>query len=254
MDPFSVAASIAGLVGLTAQVLKVTKAFVHEAKHGKEFAAELLNELNMLHFNLSRLDDFLRSTSGELHFQDTSVLVSSSISYRDKLKRLQEKLEVASKSRLTHFKWPLSGTEHHQSMGELRAYAQCVQFSLNINGCALLSKTSGEVMDVLRNQLEAFQLLETISHRTISSQQSSVEQSQMLQDHHAAEERGKVLDWISADAHEQKHHQIRLPRVAGTGDWFLELDEFCQWRDSTNASDNVLLCQGIQGSGKSVLA
>ena len=254
MDPFSIAASIAGLVGLTAQVLKITKAFVHEGRHGKEFAAELVNELNMLHFNLSRLDEFLRSASGGLHFQDTSVLISSSFSYREKLKRLQQRLDVASKSRLTPFKWPLNSAEHHQSIEELRAYAQCVQLSLNINGCALLSKTSEEVMDVLRSQLEAFQLLETISHRTLSSQQSSLEQTQTVQDHYAAEERDKLLDWISVDPHEQKHHQIRLPRVAGTGDWFLELGEFWRWRDSSSVSDNVLLCQGIQGSGKSVLA
>ena len=254
MDPFSIAASIAGLVGLTAQVLKVTKAFAHEAKHGREFALELLNELNMLHFNLSRLDEFLRSASGGLHFQDTSVLVSSSFSYREKLRRLQERLDVSSKSRLVHFKWPLSSTEHHQSIGELRAYAQCVQLSLDINGCALLSKTSDEVIDVLRSQLEAFQLLETISHRTLSSQRSSIEHSQMLKDHHAADEREKMLDWISVDPHEQKHHKIRLPRVVGTGDWFLELDEFRRWRDSADVFYNALLCQGIQGSGKSVLA
>jgi hypothetical protein len=155
MDPFSLAAGIIGIVGLTAQTLQVTSAFAHEARHGKEEAAELLNELTVLHFNLSRLDQFLRSASGGPQFQDTSVLVSSSYSYRDKLKILQEKLDVARRSRLTHFRWPLNNTEHRQTVDELRAYAQCVQFSLSVNGCALLSKTSGEVVDVLRHQLEA---------------------------------------------------------------------------------------------------
>ena len=254
MDPFSLAAGIAGIVGLTGQALKVIRAFVHETRHGKEAAAELLNELTVLHFNLSRLDLFLRSANGGIQFQDTSVLVSSSFSYRDKLKLLREKLDVASKSRLTPFKWPLNNTEHHQTVEELRAYAQCVQFSLSVNGCALLSKTSDEVVDVLKNQLKAFQLLETVSHRTLSYNQSLAQQTQILQDHHAAEERDKVLDWISVIKHEQKHHDIRLPRVGGTGDWFLELDEFRRWRDKTEPRDSVVLCQGIQGSGKSVLA
>ena len=254
MDPFSLAAGIIGIVGLTAQTLQVTSAFAHEARHGKEEAAELLNELTVLHFNLSRLDQFLRSASGGPQFQDTSVLVSSSYSYRDKLKVLREKLDVARKSRLTPFRWPLNNTEHRQTVDELRAYAQCVQFSLSVNGCALLSKTSGEVVDVLRHQLEAVQLLETVSHRTLSSKQALENQAQILQNHHAAEEREKILNWISTVKHEQKHHDIRLPRVRGTGEWFLELNEFKCWRDETLSASNVLLCQGIQGSGKSVLA
>jgi len=122
------------------------------------------------------------------------VLVSNSYSYRDKLKVLQEKLDVASKSRLTPFKWPLNNTEHRQTVDELRAYAQCVQFSLSVNGCALLSKTSDEVVDVLRQQLEAFQLLETVSHRTLSSKQALENQAQILQNHHAAEERDRILN------------------------------------------------------------
>lgn len=182
------------------------------------------------------------------------MLVSNSYSYRDKLKVLQEKLDVASKSRLTPFKWPLNNTEHRQTVDELRAYAQCVQFSLSVNGCALLSKTSDEVVDVLRQQLEAFQLLETVSHRTLSSKQALENQAQILQNHHAAEERDRILNWISPVKHEQKHHEIRLPRVQGTGEWFLELNEFKRWRDEMLSASNVLLCQGIQGSGKSVLA
>lgn len=254
MDPFSLAAGIVGIVGLTVQTLQVTSTFAHQARHGKEEAAELLNQLTVIHHNLSRLDEFLRSASGGPQFQDTSVLVSSSYSYRDRLKVLQEKLNAASKSRLIPFRWPLNNTEHRQTLDELRAYAQCVQFSLSVNGCALLSKTSGEVVDVLRHQLEAVQLLETVNHRTLSSKEAIENQAQILQNHHAAEEREEILDWISTVKHEQKHHDIRLPRVQGAGEWFLELNEFKCWREETLSASNVLLCQGIQGSGKSVLA
>lgn len=71
MDPFSLAAGIAGIIGLTGQTLKVASAFVDEARHCKAAAAELLKELTVLHFNLSRLDQFLRGTSGGPRFQDT---------------------------------------------------------------------------------------------------------------------------------------------------------------------------------------
>ena len=254
MDPLSIAASVAGIIGLTGQTLKVTKTLVHDARHGKEAAAELHNGLSILHYNLSRLDDFLRSESGALKFQDTSVLVSSSFAYRGRLELLQNKLDNASKSRLTPLKWPLNNVEHRQTIEELRAYGQCIQFSLTINGCALLSKTSNEVMEVLGNQLKAFQLLETISSQTSSSPSALAEQAQIIQDHQAAEERSTILEWISPVKHEQKHHNIAQPRVPGTAQWFLMLDQFTRWRDGLDVPNALLLCQGIQGSGKSVIA
>ena len=254
MDPLSVLASVTGLVAFTAQTLKITRAFINDAKHGKQQATEMLRELTIIHFNLSRLSDFLRSPSGVVQFQDTSVLVSTSAAYGENLKLLQEKLFLASKSRLTPFKWPLTRTEHLQAIDELRAYAQCIQLSLTINGCVLLSKTSEEVVETLRNQLEAFQLLETINRRAISSEHSLAEQAQILQDHHEAAERDKILESISTFNHELEHNKKKLPRVEGTGDWFITSEQFKQWRDNVNSDTNILLCEGIQGCGKSVLA
>jgi len=38
-------------------------------------------------------------------------------------------------------------------------FAQWIQFTLTIDGCALLSKTSAEVLETLKHQLETFQLV-----------------------------------------------------------------------------------------------
>ena len=254
MDPFSLAVGIAGILSLVGQTLKVTTRFVYASKHGKKDATELQDELNVLHFNLSRLDRMVKDTAhGALHFQATSVLISSTFALRDKLDSLRDELIVASNVRLGSLKWPLNSKEHREIMQDLRAYAQCVQFSLSNDGFALLSKTATEVQDVLRTQLEAFQILGAISHRVSSAGDSLSEQTRAINDQITAERRNSILEWISTVKHEQKHHDIRTPRVKSTGRWFLREDEFKHWCDEVDPQSNVLLCEGIQGSGKSVL-
>lgn len=255
MDPFSLAVGIAGLVGLVAKTVKVSTLFVKEARRGQEAAAELLKELDVLSFNLQRLDEFLRSTDQlRGQFSDTSVLVSSTFACRAKLTLLHDKLNRAKSSRLSFLTWPLDAKEHHETKETLRAYAQCCQFSLTISGCMLLANSSTEVQKILTQQLETFQLLEKIGTQTQSVEQSLIEQVQVQKENHAAEERGRVLNWISTVDHEEKHHDIRSQRLDGTGGWFLDERLFQRWRDEPQLHNNTLLCQGIQGSGKSVLA
>ena len=254
MDPLSLAFGVAGVLGLLGQTLTFTKRFLHLSKHGKEAAAELQNELNILHFNVSQLDRMLKDTTqGSLHFQATSVLLSSTFAFKDRLDALCKELSAASTSRLASFKWPLNSKEHRETIQDLRAYAQCVQFFLNNDGFALLSKTATEVQDVLSKQLEAFRILEAINHRTSSAEHLLSEQTRAVNDQLIAEKRNSILDWISTLKHEQKHHDIRTPRVEATGQWFLDQDQFKCWRDESAPESTVLLCEGIQGSGKSVL-
>jgi hypothetical protein len=56
MDPFSITVGIVGLLNVATQTLTLAKTYVDEVKHGKEAAVEFMNELNVLHSNISRLD------------------------------------------------------------------------------------------------------------------------------------------------------------------------------------------------------
>ena len=257
MDPVSFAASVAGLVGLVAQTSKITKTYIHEARHGKETANEFLKELDVLHFNLSRLDKFL--TSGletSRHFDDTSVLVSSTYACRNKLNALNDKVSIGCQAHhlnINTFVWPLKVKEHRQVIGELRAFAQWIQFALSIDGFALLSRTSAEVLDLLRNQLDSFQLLQKVDDRTLVIERSLNEQSRFLDMSRANEERDRILTWISTLDHMQMHDETRKRRASGTGKWFLRETSFRSWEDISRPGNSVLWCHGIQGSGKSIL-
>ena len=70
---------------------------------------------------------------------------------------------------------------------------------------------------------------------------SHAEQNRMLQNDHLAQEREKVLDWISTLGTESKHHAVRMPRVAETSEWVMETEEFKTWRKGAEAP-SVLWC------------
>ena len=255
MDPFSLAVGIAGLVGLVGKTIKTSAVFVREAKCGQEAATELLKELDILAYNLQRLDDFLRTIDHlNKEFSDTSVLVSSTFACRTRLTILHEKLERAKKHRLGRLTWPLSAKDHYDTIETLRAYTQCCQFSLNISGCMLLTKTSTEVQANLRQQLDTFQLLEKIDVQAQLLERSLAEQTQAQRESHAAEERERVLKSISKSRPEERHHDVRSQRLHGTGGWLLEDRTFQRWRDDQLSPCSTLQCQGVQGAGKSVLA
>ena len=254
-DPLSIIVGVAGLLGVAAQTLRLAKTYVDEVRHRDEAAAEFLKELNVLHFNLSRLDHFINRESGRArYFDNTSVLVSSTTICRNNLDILHDKLSSNRVRRIERLKWPLNAKEHRKTIQELRAFAQWIQLALAIDGWTLLSKTSSEILDILNLQLSTFQLLENTYDRTRSVQKSVEEQSEILKHDRLSQERGEVLDWISKLNYEQMHHQVRLPRVEGTGEWLLEMEEFERWRDKPNLHSRFLCCHGIPGSGKSVLA
>lgn len=257
MDPLSLAASIAGLISLAGATLKITKDYIHEARHEQETASQIVQELDILHFNLSRLDKFLRSENEAIgYFDDTSVLVSSTHACRTKLTALHDKLIEgfqARRSLLRALRWPLQVKEHRQMILELRSFAQWVQFSLSINGCKLLAKTSADVLDLLRKQLESLNMLQTLDDRTLTMERSLGEQVQISRDTQTREERERILNWISPLKHQTKHHDVCKPRINGTGNWLLQEGDFQRWMSPIQPGSNVLSCSGIQGSGKTIL-
>ncbi|KAL8724912.1 MAG: hypothetical protein Q9181_006621, partial [Wetmoreana brouardii] len=246
MDPLSLTVGVSGLVGLAAEAIKATSIYIKKAKRAKEAASELLVELEALHFNLSRLDNLLKADTNHA-FSSTSVLVTSTHACREKLLLLNQKLEKAADRPAHQLLWPLSSIDHQTAIQELRAFAQWIQFAITIDGSSLLSKTSNEVVDILSNQLRMLKLVEKLESTAQLTHDAVV-------DMRGVAEEDKILDWISKLKYQQKHLDMRLPRVDGTGEWLLEHPTFQRWRDQPSNQADTLWCHGIQGSGKSILA
>lgn len=250
MDPFSLSVGVAGLLTLTAKTIRAARSYCQEAKHAKEAASELLAELDVLYFNLSQLDQLLKRDARN-SFSNTSVLTTSTHGCKEKLSLLYDKLEKAAAHPMHRFLWPLNSDDHQKTLQELRAFVQWIQFALTLDGSSLLAKTSTEVIDVLQHQLRMFQMLDQANTRAEHTHGTVIDIQTTLRTSDESKERENILHWISSAKSSQKHHDVRLPRVEGTGEWLLEEPAFKKWRDG---AENVLWCYGIQGSGKSILA
>src|SRR5882757_5649772 len=245
MDPFSLVFDIAGLVGLATTTIRFATSYMSGVKNGKESIATLIAELEALRINLASLDAFLRSASAkDLTFQPTSVLRSCTTACENSLKALCKKLGQVGESKTSRFLWPISEKDHQKTMQDLRNFSRWMQFALSIDGCSLLSRTSDDVLKVLKGQFEHFKMLQSLENTTSQLKDAVGYQNRVLQDKSSAKLRERILSWLSEIIHDQKHYSVRQPRVAGTGSWFLEEPEFLKWRDGTSSS-NVLWCHGL---------
>jgi len=69
-----------------------------------------------------------------------------------------------------------------------------------------------------------------------------------------ADEKVKVLNWLSPLQPHVRHNDVRNRRQDGLGEWFLQTDEFLRWRDGEGESGKAtLFCSGNPGAGKTFL-
>ena len=65
----------------------------------------------------------------------------------------------------------------------------------------------------------------------------------------------RLVELLSPLQSLKRHQDVRSKRLDGTGDWLLQHDRFCLWRDSASnvGSNSTLFCYGMPGSGKTIL-
>ncbi|KAI9708311.1 MAG: hypothetical protein M1820_004015 [Bogoriella megaspora] len=254
MDPVSLVVGVVPLIELVLRTSLLTRAFVNEAKDAKESISVLITELNALHSNLERLKQNIDSENARsIVYPQASVLCSSTSACQVRVQGLHDKLEKAANNRVRQWLWPFDEKEHRKVIQDLRAFAQWMQFGLTIDGCAMLSRTSKDMLEILQRQLDTFQEIQSLGKRTAALEDAVQTHTRALANDRELGERHKILSWISDIQHDQRHHDIRSSRVEDTGGWLLECTEYLRWRDDITCP-NVLWCHGIQGSGKSMLA
>ena len=69
-----------------------------------------------------------------------------------------------------------------------------------------------------------------------------------------ADEKAKVLNWLSPLQPRTRHNDVRARRQDGLGEWFLQTDEFRRWRDEESGPGKAtFFCPGNPGVGKTFL-
>jgi len=64
----------------------------------------------------------------------------------------------------------------------------------------------------------------------------------------------QILEWLSPLKPHLRHKDVRTRRLDGLGDWFLQTEDFVNWRDDKDGSGRAtLFCSGAPGAGKTYL-
>ena len=68
------------------------------------------------------------------------------------------------------------------------------------------------------------------------------------------DENAQILEWLSPLEPRLRHQDVRTRRLDGLGGWFLQKDDFIDWRDGEDGSSmGALFCSGAPGAGKTYL-
>jgi len=69
-----------------------------------------------------------------------------------------------------------------------------------------------------------------------------------------SDEYAEIMQWLSPLDSRRRHHDVRIDRLDGVGNWLLETDQLREWRsDEAGADEAVLFCCGDPGVGKTYL-
>lgn len=139
MDPFSIAAGVAGLISLTLQVSKSLKSFSSAAIHEQRDVQALLTEIQTVHSVLGELHPFLSSKNvNSIIFQHSSALETALNSCNDAVKSLQSRLDKLDAGRLARslerLRWPFSEKEQQKVLQTLGRCTATFQFALTVEG------------------------------------------------------------------------------------------------------------------------
>ncbi|KAF2121753.1 hypothetical protein BDV96DRAFT_639840 [Lophiotrema nucula] len=292
VDPLSVAASIAGLLGLTIQVVEIGAKFTSKKARRYDF----IFELNSLADVLKLLKASLDSETATTEFNKLSVFIQNSTHCEIKLKAVLEKLQKTVR-RINKFErawdtvlWPLTEKEHREAIEDIQRFAQIFHFALNIEGRSLLARTTAEARSALQEQAQRLEetkkfcesipglgtkidssldevtkisvaVQELAAHavqvesiaRQVTGLEAAVAEKFACQDEKDDEElQRRILRWLSPLSFEAKHRQLSNHHQSGTGAWFIQDPIYMNWKQCSG--DRNLWCSGIPGAGKTFIA
>lgn len=239
-DPFSVGAGVVGVLSLTIQISRLIWEFGLDWKDAPKDIKNLMLEVQGLQITLSDIQKRLISNpsfeeafegSGSTLLFHLKDIDASKDSIREGFNCTQSQLEDIVKG----LEVRETGGKH--GWGRIRA--------------TLSSKRILDSILQLQRQSEILQKLVSIDTVVLSAS-THLEIKAWRGEHqkwHTTEENQQILQWLSRDCRlefEKKHCDILSKLHPGTGEWFLELDEFKAWRNGQLDTAPNLWCPGIR--------
>lgn len=163
-DHLSVSASILGILGFTAQVVKILNDYMGSARSALQEARTLRIEISAIQNVLEKLADFMENYIDDItdDFVDGCVLRSVIDECNGTVYRLCKqfaKLTHAKKpgrtvvDLLEHLKWPLRKEEYEKDIQNLRRLLQIFDFSINLSSLYVPLKPLYQALNILMNRI-----------------------------------------------------------------------------------------------------
>ncbi|KAI4638130.1 hypothetical protein J4E93_010439 [Alternaria ventricosa] len=208
-----------------------------------ESLVDTINVLERLDGPLPRLQTILQQVEIRLRHDNT---LRGSLKWPFQEKDVQKLIQSIEREKIL-----INLALSRDSRKLLREIKECAEqnnrdLALLLQSMDMSASKIGEEFCKLNDHMSQIQTLQVGLHHDVERLQST--------DHHreSSKKRDAVLQWLSTYDHASKHHDILSKRQEGTGNWFLESKAYDTWLD--NSSARKLLCTGLPGAGKPMLA
>ncbi|KAJ5385425.1 hypothetical protein N7517_003336 [Penicillium concentricum] len=222
MDPLSITASVAGLATLAYQIIgylgtvrtggKDRLTLCHEVTHLWMSITSLLAQLSSDAIKNDKIPDSLRPL-----FEPDGILKDIKIQLEDLENKIQSRL---SRGRIAQtLAWPFTQKDAEKMIQRIHRLKSTLQDGINQSTYAISQ-------DIYRDG---------------QSVKKVVDEARLKE----------LIDWISPLNFITKQSMISNEHHKGTCKWFLDRDDFCEWREGDNT---MIYCPGIPGAGKTFLS
>ncbi|KAF4955667.1 hypothetical protein FGADI_4360 [Fusarium gaditjirri] len=266
MDPLSASASVIAILQLSTEVAH----YVVSARGATKQQRRLHEEIRDCEDMLLRLKDILENELPDPNRAPRILLLEGPHSPFKRLETLFQSISVrlAPKKGLTKvlsfLTWPFNEKDVSELIAAIQREKGLLQLALESDSRDLLK---GFIQTAKDNHNRLTELLQSLKHESDEqkdqlealrkaleslhiTQETVSDNVNILGNAQAADQRLKILDWITPInfTSDQEDHLDRLQ--PGTGQWLLESDQFKAW---VGGGYQTLYCPGIPGAGKTIL-
>ena len=236
-DPFSVGAGVVGVLSLAIEVTKITRKYSLEWKEAPDKVKEFLCEVHDLKDFLEDVkekcgcdEDFRAALEGQRsappsseqpHVTKSGEKSDPTESCRVQLATLIKDLEKRAKG-------------HRFGWERLKAPFLAEDLQASVEQMYRHCRRVADKIGLLTSSIAAMALQEV--------RQSRDEHREW----HNAAENQRILKWLSQLSFEERHRDILAKRFEGTGEWFLNRDDFKAWRNGSLDVSATMWCDGIR--------
>ncbi|KAH7156643.1 hypothetical protein EDB81DRAFT_867642 [Dactylonectria macrodidyma] len=227
-DPLSITASIVAVLQLTGTVVT----YLNDVKEASKDRNQILLEISNTRGLLLSLKDLAERPSFD-HTWDTALsklaIPNGPLGqFKSALDQLARKMAPVTRTRTVGraLCWPFQKREVEETLQTIERLKSLIMLGLQRDYTRLSESIHEDLRDVARGVND-------------------------LQSRAAADQRMKLIAWLSPLNFWPKQADVFSKRLERTGEWLLECGEFKTW---LNGTGQTLWCHGIPGVGKTILA